>query len=72
MSGEPRRPSIRKLGTPDLDMVEATPVVFRDRLFRFEYVRKNHEPNTTGHTFFLSANGVWLTESVPPSYLRPE
>lgn len=22
-----------------------------------------------GHTFFLSANGVWLTDAVPPSYL---
>ncbi len=22
-----------------------------------------------GHKFFLSANGVWLTDSVPPSYL---
>jgi len=24
-----------------------------------------------GHTFFLSANGVWLTAAVPPAYLRP-
>jgi putative RNA 2'-phosphotransferase len=23
-----------------------------------------------GHTFFCSANGVWLVESVPPRYLR--
>ena len=23
-----------------------------------------------GHTFFRSANGVWLVESVPPQYLR--
>lgn len=23
-----------------------------------------------GHTFFLSANGVWLTDAVPPSYLE--
>jgi putative RNA 2'-phosphotransferase len=22
-----------------------------------------------GHKFFLSANGVWLTETVPPDYL---
>ncbi|MDB4994575.1 MAG: 2-phosphotransferase, partial [Myxococcaceae bacterium] len=22
-----------------------------------------------GHPFFLSANGVWLTERVPPSYI---
>jgi putative RNA 2'-phosphotransferase len=23
-----------------------------------------------GHVFFVSANGVWLTDSVPPQYLR--
>ena len=40
-SDGPSRPEIRKLGTLDLDMVEATPVVFKDRLFRFEYVRKD-------------------------------
>ena len=39
---EPHRPSIRKLGTLDLDMVETTPVVFRDRLYRFEYVRPGY------------------------------
>jgi putative RNA 2'-phosphotransferase len=22
-----------------------------------------------GHKFYLSANGVWLTDSVPPGYL---
>jgi len=22
-----------------------------------------------GHSFYLSANGVWLTDAVPPSYL---
>lgn len=25
-----------------------------------------------GYTFFLSENGVWLTEGVPPEYLKPE
>jgi putative RNA 2'-phosphotransferase len=24
-----------------------------------------------GHQFYCSANGVWLTEEVPPQYLRP-
>ena len=24
-----------------------------------------------GHAFFVSANGVWLTEHVPPAYLEP-
>ena len=23
-----------------------------------------------GHAFYRSANGVWLTDSVPPEYLR--
>ena len=46
------RPLIRKLGTIDCDMVEATPIVFRGRLRRFEYVRANYEPNTTGDTYF--------------------
>jgi len=46
------RPAIRKLGTIDLDLVEATPVVFRDKLLRFEYVRKDYKPNQTGDTYF--------------------
>jgi hypothetical protein len=45
---EPRRPMIRKLGTLNLDLVEATPVVFRDRLYRFEYVRPGYVANSTG------------------------
>ena len=49
---EPTRPVIRKLGTLDSDMVEATPVVFMDRLYRFEYVRKDYKPNTTGDSYF--------------------
>jgi hypothetical protein len=48
----PRRPEIRKLGTLDLDMVEATPVVFKDRLYRFGYVRKDYKPNTSGDSHF--------------------
>ena len=34
------RPLIRKLGTIDLDMVETTPVVFRGKLWRSEWVRQ--------------------------------
>lgn len=45
-------PEIRKLGTIDVDLVEATPVVFRDKLYRFEYVRKGYRPNTSGDTYF--------------------
>lgn len=43
---------IRKLGTIDCDMVEVTPVVFKDRLYRFEYVRQNYRPNRTGRSYF--------------------
>jgi hypothetical protein len=49
---EPTRPQIRKLGTLDLDVVEATPVVFKDRLYRFEYVRKDYHANATGDSYF--------------------
>lgn len=30
---------------------------------------KAHEMHETGHTFYESANGVWLVESVPPEFL---
>ncbi len=35
-------PKIRKLGTIVCDLVEATPVVFKGRLYRFEYVRDQY------------------------------
>jgi hypothetical protein len=52
LSDEPHRPLIRKLGTLDLGMVETTPVVFRDRLYRFEYVRKDYHANQNGDSYF--------------------
>jgi hypothetical protein len=45
-------PQIHKLGTIDCDMVETTPVVFRDRLYRFEYVRADYHANETGESYF--------------------
>jgi len=47
-----KRPIIKKLGTLDLLMVETTPVVFKDRLYRFEYVRDNYQANKTGASYF--------------------
>lgn len=47
-----KRPRIKKLGTLDCDMVEVTPVVFKDRLYRFEYVRDNYPANQTGASYF--------------------
>src|SRR6516164_2258744 len=46
------RPAIKKLGTIDLLVVETTPVVFKDRLYRFEYVRDNYPANKTGASYF--------------------
>jgi hypothetical protein len=51
LADEPQRPSIRKLGTLDLLMVETTPVVFRDRLYCFQYVRKDYHANKTGDSY---------------------
>jgi alpha-L-fucosidase len=47
------KPVIKKLGTIDCDMVETTPIVFKGRLYRFEYVRdKYYKPNKTGESYF--------------------
>ena len=46
------KPIIKKLGTIDCDMVETTPVVFHDRLYRFEYVRNDYHANKTGNSYF--------------------
>lgn len=46
------RPVIKKLGTIDCDLVETTPVVFKNRVYRFEYVREKYKPNTTGDAYF--------------------
>ncbi len=46
------KPHIRKIGTIGCGLVETTPVVFRDRLYRFEYVRPNYAGNTTGDSYF--------------------
>ena len=49
-----KRPVIKKLGTVECDLVEATPVVFKNRLYRFEWVREPelYKPNTTGDGYF--------------------
>ena len=46
------KPLIRKMGTIDCDMVETTPIVFHNRLYRFEYVRANYKPNRIGTSYF--------------------
>ena len=59
------KPSIRKLGTVDCDMVETTPIVFRGRLYLFEYVRSNYEQNRTGVSYFRFMD-VESGETTPP------
>ena len=57
-------PPIKKLGTIDCDMVETTPIVFKGRLYRFEYVRENYKPNTTGASYFRFVD-VETAEATP-------
>ena len=45
-------PKIIKIGTIDCDLVETTPVVFKNRLYRFEYVRIEYKENKTGNSYF--------------------
>lgn len=49
-------PVIEKLGTIDLDLVETTPVVFKDKVYRYEYVRERYEPNITGDSYSRFVN----------------
>jgi hypothetical protein len=49
---EAKPPLIQKLGTIDCDLVETTPIVFKGKLYRFEYVRKKYEPNKSGDSYF--------------------
>ena len=46
------KPLIKKQGTLDCDVVETTPIVFQDRLYRFEYVRPHYPSNATGDSYF--------------------
>ena len=60
----PRKPLIRKLGTIKCDVVETTPIVFRGRLYRLEYVRShrqneaNNSENTWLHFVDVYTNGT--------------
>ncbi|MBN2312567.1 MAG: amidohydrolase family protein [Sedimentisphaerales bacterium] len=46
------KPKIQKLGTIDIDLVETTPIVFKGKLYRFEYVRQRYWANKTGDSYF--------------------
>lgn len=36
------------------------------------YIVKSREMYSDGYKFYLSENGVWLTETVPPQYLKKQ
>ena len=46
------RPLIIKSGTIDVDLVETTPIVFKNKVYRFEYVRQGYWDNQTGDSYF--------------------
>ena len=60
------KPAIEKLGTLDCDLVEANPVVFGGRLYRFEYVRPDYRPNNTGDSYFRFID--WETGEATPAF----
>ncbi|NLV43470.1 MAG: hypothetical protein GXY07_03095 [Candidatus Hydrogenedentes bacterium] len=51
-AANPAPVAIQKLGTIDVDLVETTPIVFKNRVYRFEYVRQNYWNNKTGDSYF--------------------
>ena len=50
------KPLIIKSGTIDCDLVETTPIVFNDKVYRFEYVRPGYWNNKTGDSYFRFAD----------------
>lgn len=51
-AANPAPVAIQKLGTIDIDLVETTPIVFKNKVYRFEYVRQNYWNNKTGDSYF--------------------
>jgi alpha-L-fucosidase len=45
------RPLIRKIGTIECDLVEVSPFVLRDRVYRVEWVRTTYKGNKTGKNY---------------------
>jgi hypothetical protein len=46
-----KKPEILKSGTIDVDLVETTPIVFKNKLYRYEYVRAGYWDNQTGDSY---------------------
>jgi len=62
---ESDRPLIEKLGTIDCDLVETTPIVFKDQVYRFEYVRQKYYANSSGDSYFRFIDHK-TREATPP------
>ncbi|MEO0470420.1 MAG: RNA 2'-phosphotransferase [Bacteroidota bacterium] len=67
-----RQEGLKKMSRHDVhlstDAATATQVGNRHGVLVLLQVKAG-EMHRAGHTFFRSANGVWLTDSVPPEYL---
>lgn len=63
-------PTITKLGTIDIDLVETTPVVFNGKVYRYEYIRPKYKPNTTGDSYsrFIDHDTGVATPAFAPGY----
>lgn len=61
---------ITKLGTIDCDLVETTPIVFKNKLYRYEYVREGYKKNTTGDSYsrFIDHKSGEATPSFAEGY----
>src|SRR5436190_4647839 len=61
------RPLIQKRGTIDCDMVETTPIVFHERLYRVEYVRERYTHKADGEkASYFRAIDVATGKATPP------
>ena len=67
LAADAQRPVIHKLGTIDCDLVEATPFVWRGRLWRFEWVRPRYKANVLGGRSYYRIVDVETGRWVGPS-----
>lgn len=61
---------INKIGTIDCDLVETTPIVFKNKVYRYEYVREGYKQNTTGDSYsrFIDHESGEATPSFAKGY----
>lgn len=61
-------PVITKIGTIDCDTVETTPIVFKGKLYRFEYIRDKYYGNQTGASYFRFVDVA--TDTATPAFAQ--